>query len=89
MQKLCLRAERREAGGTALDNAQIGTARALDGRRLQAVDLFLENLIYALMATVFHNAGSDSLDTLDTLSRDTRGILGKYGAVAADLDGSN
>ena len=40
MQKLCLRAERREAGGTALDNAQIGTARTLGGRGLQALDLF-------------------------------------------------
>ena len=34
MQKLCLRAERREAGGTALDNAQIGTTRTLGGRGL-------------------------------------------------------
>ena len=28
MQKLCLRTERLKAGGAALDNAQIGTARA-------------------------------------------------------------
>ena len=89
MRQLCLRAQRRKAGGAALDNAQIGTARALDGRRLQTVDLFLENLIDTLMAAVFHNAGSDSLGALDTLARDTRGILGKYRAVAADIDGSN
>ena len=84
-----LRAQRRKAGGTALDNAQIGTTRALDGRRLQTVDFFLENLIDALMTTVFHNAGSDSLGALDTLARDTRGILGKHGTVAADIDGSS
>ena len=41
------------------------------------------------MATVFHNAGSDSLGTLDTLARDTRGILGKHGTVATDIDGSS
>lgn len=52
MQKLCLRAERREASGTALDNAQVGTARTLGGRGLQALDLLLEDLINALVTTV-------------------------------------
>ena len=89
MQKLCLRAERREAGGTALDNAQISTARTLGGRGLKTLDLFLEDLIDALVTTIFHNAGGNSLGPLDALTRDTGSILGEHSAVTADIGGGS
>lgn len=89
MQKLCLRTKRREAGGTALDNAQISTARTLGGRGLKTLDLFLEDLIDALVTTIFHNAGGNSLGPLDALTRDTGSILGEHSAVTADIGGGS
>ena len=89
MRQLCLRTQRRKAGGAALDNAQIGTARTLGGRGLQALDLFLEDLIDALVTTIFHNAGGNSLGPLDALARDAGGILGEHGAVATNVSGGS